>query len=84
MASNKLFIIEYDTPEQAAALVARINTNRFGGPVRAFRKGQTVEVASCNSALGSLFTFFSRVGESVVALFTKSGNSADIHKGICK
>lgn len=72
MTYDKFVTIEYETPELAATMAARINANDPGGNIRAISKGRTLEVVPANVAVADIFTFFSRIGESVASLFRKS------------
>jgi hypothetical protein len=70
--------IDYDSPEQAATMAARLNGIEPGNAVRARSNGRTVEIAPCNPSVAAIFSSFSRMAGGISRFFDKtpaSGNA---------
>lgn len=65
MANRKFISIDYDTPEQAAAMAAQINANDARESVRAYSNGRTLEVAPCNDSVADLINLFSMISKGI-------------------
>lgn len=72
MAYDKFVTINYETPEQAAAMAAKLNANDAGESVRAFANGRTLEVVPRNESITDLFMLFSKIGKAVASLFKRT------------
>lgn len=76
MAYGKIVSINYDTPEQAATVAARINATEQRGTVRAYSNGRTLEITPSNPLLSDLLAVFSRIARKIAELFSRSEDNS--------
>ncbi|OEY66001.1 hypothetical protein [Marinobacter sp. X15-166B] len=71
MTYGRLFSIDYETPEKAASMAARINASDSTGQIIAYNNGRTLKLVPASALLTDLIAWFSRAASGIARWFAK-------------